>query len=300
MKASKKAVVSIDERQTANSQFKTVSQDKLHANRENAKKSTGPRTPRGKAYSRRNAIKHGLFTQCRQDFALQGESQEDYDRLLDGLHQQFEPLGRAEELEVERMALCWWKLHRAWRYENSENLGSVSREIGELEQLEKSYERADEEREAIILGLEKMIDELSVASEVPPDLKDRFFVLTSTKEEKWNLFEEKAEEVLKKKESELELSAKSLGTPEFRRKTLVHFTLVAAVASYKDMPRSAEQNVKLKLSQHVIPNRDALDKVLRYETTIQRNLDRAINRLDRLQRRRKGEPVLPPVDVNLS
>src|SRR5215831_9429316 len=198
------------------------------------------------------------------------------------------------------MVVSWWRLHRAWRYENSENLGSVSREIGELQQLEKSYQRADEEREAILLGLEKMIDELSVASEVPSDLKDRFFVMTSTKEEKWKLFEEKAEEVLKKKESELELSAGSLWTPEFRRKTLVHITLVAAVASYKNLPRSAQQNVKLKLSQHVIPNRDALDKILRYETTSERSLDRAINRLDRLQRRRKGELILPPVDVHLS
>jgi len=300
MEASEKTVVSIDERRTANSQFETVSQGKLNANRENAKKSTGPRTPRGKAYSRKNAIKHGLFTQCWQDFTLQGESQEDYDRLLDGLHQQFEPLGRAEELEVERMVVSWWRLHRAWRYENSENLGSVSREIGELEQLERSYKRADEEREAIILGLQKMIDELSVASEVPPDLKDRFFVLTSTKEQNWKLFEDTAEEVLKQKEPELERSAGSLWTPECRRKALVHTTLVAAVASYKNMPRSAQQNVKLKLSQHVIPNRDALDKILRYETTSERSLDRAINRLDRLQRRRKGELILPPVDVHLS
>jgi len=299
MEASGKTVVSIGERRTANSQFENVSQGKLNANRKNAKKSTGPRTPRGKAYSRRNAIKHGLFTQCRQEFTLQGESREDYDRLLDGLHQQFEPLGRAEELEVEVMAVCWWKLHRAWRYENSENLGSVSREIGEVEQLEKSYKRADEEREAIILGMEKMIDELSVASEVPPDLKDRFFVLTSTKEQNWKLFEDTAEEVLKKRELEVERSAGSLWTPESRRKALVHITLVAAVASYKDMPRSAEQNVKVKLSHHVISNRDALDKILRYETTIERSLDRAINRLDRLQRRRKGEPVLPPVDVHV-
>jgi hypothetical protein len=38
----------------------TISEARLRANRENAKKSTGPKTARGKAYSRRNALKHGM------------------------------------------------------------------------------------------------------------------------------------------------------------------------------------------------------------------------------------------------
>jgi len=37
-----------------------TSERKVNANRENAKQSTGPKTPQGKAYSRGNALKHGL------------------------------------------------------------------------------------------------------------------------------------------------------------------------------------------------------------------------------------------------
>ena len=46
---------------------------------------------------------------------------------------------------------------------------------------------------------------------------------------------------------------------------------------------------EIAIAQHVIPNGDALDKILRYEGAIERQLGRAVDRLERLQRRRKGE-----------
>jgi len=52
--------------------------------------------------------------------------------------------------------------------------------------------------------------------------------------------------------------------------------------------------------RHAIPNAEVMDKILRYEAAIERSLDRAIARLERLQRRRKGESVLPPVSVRLT
>src|SRR5438046_6670818 len=50
-----------------------VSERKLRANQQNAKRSTGPRTLRGKANSRRNATKHGFFASSAIGFAMLGE-----------------------------------------------------------------------------------------------------------------------------------------------------------------------------------------------------------------------------------
>ena len=49
----------------------------INANRQNAKKSTGPKTAKGKAKVARNAIKHGL---CSLEAVIRGEEQEEYER----------------------------------------------------------------------------------------------------------------------------------------------------------------------------------------------------------------------------
>ncbi len=97
-----------------------VSSRKIAANRQNALKSTGPKTPRGKVYSRRNALKHGLFARHWSDFVTLKEDPQEYEKLLNDFCDQYQPIGRAEELEVERITLCWWRLKRGSRYENAE------------------------------------------------------------------------------------------------------------------------------------------------------------------------------------
>jgi hypothetical protein len=50
----------------------------------------------------------------------------------------------------------------------------------------------------------------------------------------------------------------------------------------------------------VVPDACTIDRLLRYETTIERQLYRALSELERLQRRRRGELVTPPVNVVLT
>ena len=81
-----------------------ISERKVKANRENAKKSTGPRTARGKAFSRRNAVKHGL---CAKDLfpllQLPTENEQEFLEFHDRVREEHQPVGFEEEWEVGRI-----------------------------------------------------------------------------------------------------------------------------------------------------------------------------------------------------
>jgi hypothetical protein len=53
-------------------------------------------------------------------------------------------------------------------------------------------------------------------------------------------------------------------------------------------------------SVSAIPSGPGFERLQRYETSIKRDMYRAIDRLELLQRRRKGEPPPPTVNVNVS
>jgi len=50
----------------------------------------------------------------------------------------------------------------------------------------------------------------------------------------------------------------------------------------------------------VLPSADVLDKILRYETKLERQMFRAMAQLERLQRIRQGEAVPAPLAVEVS
>ena len=49
-----------------------------------------------------------------------------------------------------------------------------------------------------------------------------------------------------------------------------------------------------------LPAKEDLEKLLRYEATMNRQIAHAISELERLQRRRKGELVPAPISVDIS
>jgi hypothetical protein len=82
---------------------------KIRANRHNAEKSTGPKSARGKARSRLNACKLGVFATQRLIF---GEDEGAYAQLSTRLISELAPNGTIEGMLVDQMIADLWRLQR--------------------------------------------------------------------------------------------------------------------------------------------------------------------------------------------
>ncbi|HXM96677.1 MAG TPA: hypothetical protein VOA64_20860 [Candidatus Dormibacteraeota bacterium] len=83
--------------------------------------------------------------------------------------------------------------------------------------------------------------------------------------------------------------------------------LAELVAEIKRLERYEQEQAtvvsdKLKLESLCsnVPDAQQLDRLLRYETTLERGIDRVLNQIERLQRMRLGQPVAPSLNVNVS
>ncbi|MGB8901580.1 MAG: hypothetical protein WCC90_21085 [Methylocella sp.] len=86
------------------------------ANRANARHSTGPKTPKGKAAIRLNARSHGLFA---RDVVLPEEDADAFEDLFNQVRATLSPVGPIEEFLVDRAVNAMWRLRRLERAETA-------------------------------------------------------------------------------------------------------------------------------------------------------------------------------------
>jgi len=92
---------------------------KAAANRRNASKSTGPRTAKGKSRSRLNALKHGILASQAVISTIEGSAERKlFEATVAGLADDFQPVGTYEQLLVQEIAACFWRLRRLHKFEN--------------------------------------------------------------------------------------------------------------------------------------------------------------------------------------
>jgi hypothetical protein len=138
----------------------SVSEARLHANRENAKKSTGPRTAQGKAYSRCNALKHGLLAKSVL-FSSDGTPiNEDLHQLWDELHDKYGAGDVIADLRIQTVIVECWRQGKALNHEaqSIDNFGHFhSKGVGNFQRYRTASQRA----------LEKNLEQLEKLSPPP-------------------------------------------------------------------------------------------------------------------------------------
>ena len=283
----------------------TLSVNRIEANRRNARKSTGPKSAEGKATSRINAIKYGLLARevVVPGFGFNaGEQGSKFQALHQMYREYLEPVGPLEEMMVERIVTAYWRLHRALIAERGEIVRSLEgarqvnpmidphRLLMTLGRLPWAHDAAREvcavrdgvrkEGELtepmlarlmkVLEGRECMIESLQKAQEVPPTEAEG-------------------------------LSAEALKAK--RRERLLGFLdqqLVCCEAGLHEIGELHEWTKQMRLDASLLPGRKTMDRILRYETTLERQLYRAMNHLERLQRLRKGEVVPAPLAIQVT
>jgi len=93
---------------------KTVTAKVVAANRENAKKSTGPKTIRGKGHSRIRALKHGLFSATP---IVRQEDRPKFEAIRMAITHQLAPATTLQEIACEHVVYCYWRVPVAMRLE---------------------------------------------------------------------------------------------------------------------------------------------------------------------------------------
>jgi hypothetical protein len=130
-----------------------TSQARIDANRANARRSTGPRTPEGKARVSGNALRHGLRA-ANERLLLMDEDAEAFGHYRGDVMRQYRPDGPVERMLARQVALRGWRLERCARVEAA----LLNRDLGmahhvAMEELPRPHRQTwDQEPHPIVLG----------------------------------------------------------------------------------------------------------------------------------------------------
>ena len=306
-----------------------MTQKRLEANRRNALKSTGPKTPAGKAASSRNAIKHGVLSASP---VIQGiESQEEWERHLNGFLKSLAPVGYLEELLTVQLAEILWKLWRISRYQAEVAAADVAAAELDLEERAKpgcgkpsdpARPRAWAADASLIvetLGtLPNMTDEEKLErkavpamlwafiQELPDHLKDRPFPNFLRVDPTFNWFDDWTAGHLRSMAQAFAAAAQI--TPE----ALLNKCIESADKKYHqanekerelvDRGRRWKLGLEREIRRRMLLEPSVLATVVRYESNLERAFVRTLHELQRLQASRSGIVVPPPatMDVDLT
>ena len=296
---------------------KQVSEKQAAANRRNAEQSTGPRTPSGKKTAARNALQHGLLA---SEIVITGgdgkESVEEFAALLAGLRDDYDPQSMLEDLLVENIAKCFWRLRRSIRCEHGQIRSYLDTAIRDREQRRRDSFEIDKSRVAgaphinapgldrSSLGIKYL---MGLWDEASSEVRTDGFISEEVQKELLGAFRINGSPAIICKSYNQEMK-KRREEKAGREEAAVRDELLNYIAEVRgELEKSLapiQQKEQFETEAHLeslaLASPESLDRIMRYETNIERQLYRAIDQLERLRRQRGGEFVPPPVTLNLA
>jgi hypothetical protein len=227
--------------------------------------------PQGKARVRFNAIRHGLL--AKEVIVPVGDEQEkrgDFEKLCDDLCQHYAPVGPVEEMLVEQIAIAHWRRRRAIRAETGE--------------LSIQFAKTSGDRDGAILAA--MVASLHKPVEKADPNSDFGFWLQVNGHE--TLRREGGKRVLNWDIDKAAAHINTLGPTERKPWLLQELEKTRQEHLEHERQEEAQAHRQALRAKQSLP--ETVAKILRYETTINRELYRAITELAKLQAARRGTP----------
>ena len=271
----------------------------MAANRANARKSTGPNTSEGKAASRMNALKHGILS---REVLVSGENEEELTALHEWFRDDLKPVGPIEITLVDQIVTTHWRLRRVLAAESGEIALSMD------EGVQQRTRRAELEKQCVQWALQGNPLPLMEASAVGCSLLqswlrdvvsavDREGVLSETAvlqfsrhfghnanalvDALWTIHRE-----LREKPGNVELAAwkarNKAAALEYVKENLELLALQEAQCQEQESPEETARQAAA-----ILPGAEVLQKIIRYESMLNRQLFRAMKELRTLQKERR-------------
>jgi hypothetical protein len=291
----------------------TASSKQIDANRRNAQKSTGPKTPAGRAASKMNALKHGIFS---KEVLVRGLNINESSRDLNALHERFwqehNPVGPAEEMLVDQMVTAYWRWRRVLRAESGEialSVDAIHWARSRLWHQELQVVHWNECLDPICrmkdtaMGnrmLAGWLREVRARVEQEGELSEAAIKIPCNG--KPNIVSVGLEELRLRLSQNAEGADPANRKEENKKQALSYIDRELSLIQWgqgKCEKREAAEE-EARQAAAVLPAPEVLDKIMRYESTLQRQFYRALAQLERMQRMRQGEAVPAPMMMEVS
>jgi hypothetical protein len=280
-------------------------------------KATGPRSKGGKERSSRNAIKHAIFSDV---IVLPTESREKYQSLVSELWETLQPVGKLEEVLVEKLATLIWRHRRLlvaegaeirngsefweWDKENRKRQEVVEDEVFQSDPALILKIQDPEKLDGCLESLGYLREEIdSGALDRERDTSILKRIYGPTAEFRKTFLETYLVWLGTAETSEEERQREGYATPEgCKENILIEIDKeIRRLGQYQRKHAAIEsQRAKLEVLRRNVPEPARLDRLLRYEGSLERALARTLNQLERIQRLRRGQSAAPRIEIDVS